>query len=64
MKSRPAKERLLGYEKALEANNIPIDNEYIFYGDYTHQTAYEITKRILKMDNRPTAIFVSSNTIF
>jgi len=62
MKSRPAKERLVGYEKALEANNIPIDNEYIFYGDYTHQTAYEITKRILKMDNRPTAIFVSSNT--
>ena len=62
MKSRPAKERLLGYEKALEANNIPIDNEYIFYGDYTHQTAYKITKEILKMDNRPTAIFVSSNT--
>jgi LacI family transcriptional regulator len=63
MKSRPAKERLLGYEKALEANNIPIDNEYIFYGDYTHQTAYKITKEILKMDNRPTAIFVSSNTM-
>ncbi|MBW9156201.1 LacI family transcriptional regulator [Clostridium tagluense] len=63
MKSRPAKERLLGYEKALEANNIPIDNENIFYGDYTQQTAYEITKKILKMDNRPTAIFVSSNTM-
>ncbi len=62
MKSRPAKERLLGYEKALQANNIPIDKEYICYGDYTYQTAYEITKRILNMDNRPTAIFVSSNT--
>jgi len=62
MNSRPAKERLQGYQKALLANNIPIDNEYIFYGDYTHQTAYEITKEILKMDNRPTAIFVSSNT--
>ena len=62
MKSRPAKERLLGYEKALEDNNIPINKEYIFYGDYTYQTAYKITKIILKMDNRPTAIFVSSNT--
>ncbi|WP_291632373.1 LacI family DNA-binding transcriptional regulator [Clostridium sp.] len=62
MKSRPAKERLLGYQEALEANNIPIDNEYILYGDYTYQTAYKITKRILNMDNRPTAIFVSSNT--
>lgn len=63
MKSRPAKERLLGYKKALQANNIPINDEYIFYGDYKYQTSYEITKGILKMDNRPTAIFVSSNTM-
>jgi len=63
MNSRPAKERLLGYRKALEANNIPINNDYIFYGDYKHETAYVITKKILKMDNRPTAIFVTSNTM-
>ena len=63
MNSRPAKERLLGYEKALEANNIPIEKEYIFYGDYKYETAYEITKQILKMENKPTAIFISSNTM-
>jgi len=63
MNSRPAKERLIGYEKALEANNIPIENEYIFCGNYKYENAYEITKQILKMDNRPTAIFVSSNTM-
>ena len=63
MNSRPAKERLKGYEKALEAYNIPIEKDYIFYGDYKYETAYEITKQILKMDNRPTAIFVSSNTM-
>ncbi|HEY8892870.1 MAG TPA: LacI family DNA-binding transcriptional regulator [Clostridium sp.] len=63
MNSRPAKERLIGYEKALEANNIPIENEYIFCGDYKYEKTYEITKQILKMDNRPTAIFVSSNTM-
>lgn len=63
MNSRPAKERLKGYEKALEAHNIPVENQYIFYGDYKYETAYEITKKILKMDNRPTAIFVSSNTM-
>jgi LacI family transcriptional regulator len=63
MNSRPAKERLKGYEKALEAYNIPIENDYIFYGDYKYETAYEITKQILKMHNRPTAIFVSSNTM-
>jgi LacI family transcriptional regulator len=63
MNSRPAKERLKGYEKALEAYNIPAENKYIFYGDYKYETAYEITKQILKMENRPTAIFVSSNTM-
>ena len=63
MNSRPARERLQGYEKALEAHNIPVKNEYVFYGDYKYETAYEITKQILKMDNRPTAIFVSSNTM-
>ncbi|MCB2291491.1 LacI family transcriptional regulator [Clostridium sp. CS001] len=63
MNSRPARERLQGYEKALQANNIAIESEYIFYGDYKYETAYEITKQILKMDNRPTAIFVSSNTM-
>ena len=63
MNSRPAKERLLGYKKALEANNISIEDEYIFYGNYKYDTAYEITKQIFKMDNKPTAIFISSNTM-
>lgn len=61
LNSRPAKERLVGYKKALTMHNIPIREEYIFYGDYTHEKAYEITKEILRMDDRPTAIFVSSN---
>jgi len=63
MNSRPAKERLLGYEKALLASNIPLQNKYIFNGDYKYETAYEITNQILEMDNRPTAIFVTSNTM-
>lgn len=63
MKSRPSKERLLGYEKALQANDIPIQDKYIFYGDYSYETAYKITKEILQMENRPTAIFVTSNNM-
>lgn len=61
MDSRPAKDRLTGYKKALTMNNIPINEKYIFYGDYKHESAYEITKKILKMEDRPTAIFVMSN---
>lgn len=61
MNSRPAKDRLTGYKKALVMNNIPVNDEYIFYGDYKHESAYEITKKIIKMEDRPTAIFVMSN---
>lgn len=61
MNSRPAKERLMGYKKALDENNIPLDERYIFYGNYNYEITYEITKEILKMQDRPTAIFVCSN---
>ncbi|MCY6354650.1 LacI family DNA-binding transcriptional regulator [Clostridium sp. ZS2-4] len=61
MNSRPAKERFMGYKEALNDNNIPLDDRYIFYGNYNYETAYEITKKILKMQDRPTAIFVCSN---
>lgn len=61
MNSRPAKDRLIGYKKALAIYNIPIKDEYIFHGDYQHEKAYEATKKILKLKDRPSAIFVSSN---
>ncbi|WP_432408048.1 LacI family DNA-binding transcriptional regulator [Wukongibacter sp. M2B1] len=61
MNSRPARDRLEGYKKALVMNNISVDERYIFYGDYKHEKAYEITKKLLQMKNRPTAIFVMSN---
>lgn len=59
--SKPARDRLTGYKKALKINNIPIDERYIFYGDYSHERAYEATVELLKMEDRPTAIFVMSN---
>ncbi|MBU5590250.1 LacI family transcriptional regulator [Clostridium sp. MSJ-4] len=61
MNSKPAKDRYLGYQKALLMNNIPLDDKYVFYGDYKESTSYNLTKNILKMDDRPTAIFVCSN---
>lgn len=61
MNSKPAKDRFLGYQKALLMNDIPFDERYVFYGDYKMDTAYEITKHIISMEDRPTALFVSSN---
>lgn len=61
MDSRPARDRLTGYKKALVMNNLPVEEKYIFYGDYKHESAYNATKQILRMEDRPTAIFVMSN---
>lgn len=61
MNSKPAQDRLLGYEKALIMNNIGINNDLIFYGDYSIDSGYNMTKKILSMPNRPSAIFSSSN---
>ncbi|MCY6371038.1 LacI family DNA-binding transcriptional regulator [Clostridium ganghwense] len=61
MNSKPAKDRLIGYKKALAMNNIPIDERYIFYGDYRQESGYKFTKEMVMMEDGPTAIFVCSN---
>lgn len=61
MNSKPAQDRFIGYEKALARNNILLNKEYIFYGDYNKEISYEHTKKILSMKDRPTAILVCSN---
>lgn len=61
MNSKPAQDRFLGYKKAFSIHNLPIRDEYIFYGDYKQQSGYKFTKEILQMKDRPTAIFTNSN---
>lgn len=59
--SKPGRDRLRGYIKAFEMNNIPVNEEYINYGDFRFESGYEITKKILNNGNRPTAIFSCNN---
>lgn len=61
MDSRPAQNRLIGYKQALAMNDIEIKDEYILNGNYEWQMAYEATKHIIKMEDRPTGIFTCSN---
>lgn len=61
LNSEPAMNRLIGYKKALAYNNIEFKEEFVFEGDYKMSTSYEITKEILKYENRPTALLISSN---
>lgn len=59
--STPGNYRFRGYVDALSENNIPIKEDYIVSGDFKISKAYEQTKRLLNLDNPPTAIFLSNN---
>jgi LacI family transcriptional regulator len=59
--SQAAIDMLMGYEKALLYNSLQVREDYIYSGDYKLDIAYDITKNVLKMKDRPTALLVSSN---
>lgn len=61
MSSERSTHELIGYKKALHVNNIPIREELIFNGDFKLDLAYNITKKILNMKDKPTAVVVCSN---
>lgn len=59
--SEPMSERLAGYKKSLESNNIEFNEKYVYYSDYSMETSYKIAKEILESDDRPTALIVFTN---
>ena len=59
--SRPGKERHRGYLEAMKDANIPVNPKYVLSGDFKIDKAYECTKKLLTMEDPPTAIFTSNN---
>ena len=56
-----AERRLTGYKDSLIAEGHEFDEDLIQIGDYTTPTAVECTRRLLSLDNPPTAIFASND---
>jgi len=54
-------ERHAGYKAALEQYGIPYMSELILQGDFYELEAYRVTKELLEMPDRPTAIFASND---
>lgn len=59
--SRPGKERLRGYERAMREFGLPIRPEYIRHGDFRMERACQETLALCSMEEPPTAIFASNN---
>ena len=52
--------RLNGYKKALNENNISINPNYIQNGEYTLEGGYNALIRLSKLETPPTAVFISN----
>ena len=53
--------RVRAYERVFEDYGLPINRELILFGDYRAQTGFDIVSRLLRSDDRPTAIYATTN---
>ena len=57
------KERLKGYNDALNSKGISVENKYIKKGEFLRTPARRAAERLLGLDQRPTAIFAASDVM-
>ncbi|BDU51070.1 LacI family DNA-binding transcriptional regulator [Haliovirga abyssi] len=55
-----SKRRYFAYKKILESKNL-FHKKYVYEGDFTKKSGYEIGKRLFRKKDRPTAIFSVSD---
>jgi len=55
--------RINGYKRALEESGLKLDENIIFYGDYKFKSGYQNMLKIIKLKDKPTAIFSASDTM-
>lgn len=61
--TQAASQRLEGYKKVLQKNNISLKEEYIFKTDYSRGQARLAAEKLVKMADPPTAVFVASDSM-
>jgi DNA-binding LacI/PurR family transcriptional regulator len=57
-----SRDRYRGYRRALEEARIPFRPEYHLQGEHGREEAREMARRLLTLDDPPTAIFAASDT--
>jgi len=56
-----ARIRQKGFEDAMRDAGLPVEQRYIFAGDYRMSKSYELSKELLAMKDRPTAVITCNN---
>lgn len=59
--SKPGRDRLGGYMKAMTMGGLTVREDYILHGNFKLESGYELTRQLLEIEDRPTAIFTCNN---
>ena len=57
----PGPLRLLGYRRALEESDVPVDESLIAHADFTEQGGYTGMRKLLSRPSRPRAVFAAND---
>lgn len=61
LETKTARDRYKGYVKALEEYNIEVNQDFVYEGDFTTETAYKITTKMIKSKKYPHTVFTTNN---
>lgn len=57
------RDRLLGYRSALAEAGVAVEERFIGYGEYSSEEAYQATRRLMSLKERPTALLVCNESM-
>jgi LacI family transcriptional regulator len=58
-----ADDRVAGYRRALHDAGLEMENQFIIYGEFSVDSGYQMTRGLLALPYRPTALFAGNNFI-
>jgi LacI family transcriptional regulator len=58
-----AEDRMAGYQLALYEAGLKVEDELVYTCDFSVESGYEMTQKLLAISSRPTAMFASNNFI-
>lgn len=61
MESHSSRSEMNAYRKSLDSWNIPFRPEYVAHGDYTWKSGLEAAKKLMELENPPTAVFAAND---
>ncbi|GGI98322.1 LacI family transcriptional regulator [Alicyclobacillus cellulosilyticus] len=59
--TKPGHDRLIGFQRAIQAFHLPFRPEWVQEGDFTDASGYQAMQRLFELPDIPTAVFCASD---